>query len=133
MIIGIGIDLVDIRRIETLLEKHGSRFKERYFTKGEIDLVESRKSSGRDVLTLAKRFAAKEAYAKALGTGFVDGLKMNEIEVCLDNKGKPYLILSGTAKELVNSITPKDMNSVVHISLTDEPPYAQAQVIIEAV
>lgn len=133
MIIGTGIDLIDIRRIETLMEKHGERFKERYFTLGEIGLVEERAASGRDILTLAKRFAAKEACAKALGTGFIDGLKMQEIEVCLDEKGKPYLNLSGKALALAQTLTPNGMRTAVHLSLTDEPPYAQAQVIIEAI
>ncbi|MAZ76208.1 MAG: holo-ACP synthase [Micavibrio sp.] len=133
MIIGTGIDLIDIRRIETLLEKHGARFKERYFTMAEVQLVEERAASGRDILTLAKRFAAKEACAKALGTGFIDGLKMQEIEVCLDKKGKPYLCLNGKAQDLAQNLTPKGMKTILHLSLTDEPPYAQAQVIIEAV
>jgi len=133
MIIGTGIDLIDIRRIETLMAKHGARFKERYFTPAEILLVEGRVASGRDILTLAKRFAAKEACAKALGTGFIDGLKMQEIEVCLDAKGKPYLCLSGKAQELAHGLTPEGMRPVLHLSLTDEPPYAQAQVIIEAI
>ena len=133
MIIGIGIDLIDIRRIEILLGKHGARFKERYFTAGEVQLVEERAASGRDILTLAKRFAAKEACAKALGTGFVDGLRMQEIEVCLDERGKPYLCLSGKAHDLAKSLTPEGMKTILHLSLTDEPPYAQAQVIIEAV
>lgn len=133
MIVGTGIDLIDIRRIEALLEKHGARFKERYFTQSEINLVEGRAASGRDVLTLAKRFAAKEACAKALGTGFIDGLKMQEIEVCLDDKGKPALKLTGKAQELVQSLTPQGMETLLHLSLTDEPPYAQAQVIIETI
>jgi holo-[acyl-carrier protein] synthase len=133
MIIGTGIDLIDIRRIETLMDKHGARFKERYFTPTEILLVEERTASGRDILTLAKRFAAKEACAKALGTGFIDGLKMQEIEVYLDDKGKPYLNLKGKAQKLAQTLTPEGLKTVLHLSLTDEPPYAQAQVIIEAI
>lgn len=132
MIIGTGIDLIDIRRLETLMERHGERFKARYFTQEEIKLAESRSASGREILTLAKRFAAKEACAKALGTGFIDGLKMNEIGVICDEKGKPSLELTGNALELLSNIVPEGMKTFIHLSLTDEPPYAQAQVIIEA-
>lgn len=132
MIIGTGIDLIDIRRLEKLMEKHAERFKARYFTAGEIALADSRAGSGREVLTLAKRFAAKEACAKALGTGFVDGLKMLEIEVILDDKGAPHLHLTGRALDLLKMLTPSGLKPSIYLSLTDEPPYAQAQVIIEA-
>ena len=132
MIIGTGIDLIDIRRLEKLMEKHGERFKEKYFTEHEIELAESRKASGREILTLAKRFAAKEACAKALGTGFIDGLKMKEIGVLCDEKGKPSLELTGKAAERLEKMLPKATKANIHLSLTDEPPYAQAQVIIEA-
>lgn len=132
MIIGTGIDLIDIRRLEKLMEKHGERFKTRYFTPAEIALAQARASSGREVLTLAKRFAAKEACAKALGTGFIDGLKMIEIGVVLDDKGRPSLNLTGKALDLLESLVPERLEPLIHLSLTDEPPYAQAQVIIEA-
>lgn len=132
MIIGTGIDLIDIRRLEKLMEKHGDRFKKKYFTQEEIKLVASRAESGREVLTLAKRFAAKEAFAKALGTGFIDGLKMNEIGVICDEFGKPSLELTGRAFELLENMLPNATKANIHLSLTDEPPYAQAQVIIEA-
>jgi len=133
MIIGIGIDLIDIRRIETLMEKHGERFLARYFTQNERDLIQYRAASNRDILTIAKRFAAKEATAKALGTGFVDGLKMIEIEVTLDDLGKPALNLTGKAHDLMHALTPAGKTPNIHLSLTDEPPYAQAQVIFEAI
>jgi len=132
MIIGIGIDLVDITRIERLMEKHGERFQERYFTSQEIALARSRKASGREILTLGKRFAAKEACAKALGTGFIDGLTMIDIEVVLDDKGKPNIHLTGKALDLLEALMPQGAEPSIHLSLTDEPPYAQAQVLIEA-
>lgn len=132
MIIGTGIDLVDSRRIEKLMAKTGERFKSRYFTDGEITLIESREKLGQDIMTLSKRFAAKEACAKALGTGFIDGLKLKEIEVLLDKFGKPSLVLSGRAHEVLESMLPEGTEAALHLSLTDEPPYAQAQVIIEA-
>ncbi len=132
MIVGTGIDLIDVRRLEKLMEIHGQRFKSRYFTKNEIALAESRAHSGREILTLAKRFAAKEACAKALGTGFIDGLKMVEIEVILDQKGRPSLHLTGKALDLLEGLIPEPREPFIHLSLTDEPPYAQAQVIIEA-
>ncbi|MEM9468650.1 MAG: holo-ACP synthase [Pseudomonadota bacterium] len=133
MILGTGIDLVDSRRIEKLMEKHSERFIDRYFTEKEQELIKERKKSGQDIMTLAKRFAAKEACAKALGTGFIDGLQLRDIEVFSDDFGKPYIALSGKADELVQAMLPKGSESLIHLSLTDEVPYAQAQVIIESI
>lgn len=133
MILGTGIDLLDIRRLEKLMEKHGERFQSRYFTDKEIDLVQSRQNVGTDLLALAKRYTAKEACAKALGTGFIDGIYMKDIEVMNDNLGKPSLILHGGALKRLQEIVPENKTAQLHLSLTDEPPYAQAQVIIEAV
>ena len=133
MILGTGIDLLDIRRLESLMEKYGDRFQSRYFTDREIELVQSRQKVGTDLLALAKRYTAKEACAKALGTGFIEGIFMKDIEVVNDNLGKPSLVLHGGALKRLQEMTPKDKTAQLHLSLTDEPPYAQAQVIIEAV
>lgn len=132
MIIGTGIDLIDIRRIEELMQKHGARFQSRYFTQAEIETAKAREKAGTHILAFAKRFAAKEACAKALGTGFIDGIFMSDIEITNDTLGKPTLSLSGGALKRVQMLTPDDKTAHIHLSLTDEPPYAQAQVIIEA-
>lgn len=131
MIIGTGIDLIDMRRIEDLMTKHGERFQARYFTAAEIETAAKRKKAGTHILAFAKRFAAKEACAKALGTGFIDGIFMRDIEVTNDALGKPTLSLSDGALERLNTLTPEGKTPYIHLSLTDEPPYAQAQVIIE--
>ena len=133
MILGTGIDLLDIRRLEKVIERHGDRFKERYFSEKEIETAQKRQVTGTDLLALAKRYAAKEACAKALGTGFIDGIFMKDIEVTNDDLGKPSLTLHGGALNRLQEILPEGMKPVIHLSLTDEPPYAQAQVIIEAV
>jgi holo-[acyl-carrier protein] synthase len=132
MILGTGIDLIDIRRLENIMEKHGDRFLERYFTPTEIITIEKRKAAGTHILALAKRFAAKEACAKALGTGFIDGIYMRDIEVINDALGKPSLNLQGGALERLKNMAPNNAETALHLSLTDEPPYAQAQVIIES-
>lgn len=133
MIIGTGIDLLDIRRLERIIETHGDRFKSRYFTKTEIDTAEARKEVGTNLLAFAKRYAAKEACAKALGTGFIEGIFMCDIEVTNDVLGKPSLTLYKGALKRLEAMTPSGNKAVIHLSLTDEPPYAQAQVIIEAI
>lgn len=133
MIIGTGIDLLDITRLERIMARHGARFKERYFTPREIKTCESRAAAGTELLAFAKRYAAKEACAKALGTGFIEGIYMKDIEVTNDALGKPFITLSGGALAKLNEMKPMDKGAVIHLSLTDEPPYAQAQVIIETV
>ena len=133
MIIGTGIDLVDIRRIETLMKKHETRFLARYFTKAEVAHIEDIKLSENKILSIAKRFAAKEACAKALGTGFRDGIYMNNIEIKNDALGKPIISVSNGALEHLNVMLPEGKAASLHLSMTDEPPYAQAQVIIEAI
>jgi holo-[acyl-carrier protein] synthase len=133
MIIGTGTDLLDIRRLEKIMARYGERFKERYFTAAEIEIAEKRRGTGNGMLTLAKRYAAKEAAAKALGTGFVEGIFMKDIEITNDALGKPTLAFTGGALKRLEEITPVSMQAVIHLSLTDEPPYAQALVIIEAV
>ncbi len=132
MIIGTGIDLLDIRRLEILMQKHGERFQSRYFTSAEIQTAQGRQKAGTDLLAFAKRYAAKEACAKALGTGFIDGIYMKDIEVTNDPLGKPTLTLYKGSLARLEKMTPTGKKAVIHLSLTDEPPYAQAQVIIEA-
>lgn len=132
MIIGIGTDLVDIRRIEENLQRHGARFEERCFTEIEQQSAENRENINQQANTYAKRFAAKEACVKALGTGFRDDITMKDIGVVPSDNGRPTLSLTGGALKQLDAITPQGMQSFIHLSLTDEPPYAQAYVIIEA-
>ena len=132
MIIGIGIDLLDIRRLEKIMEKHGERFQSRYYTQNEINKAQARVKAGGHILTLAKHYAAKEACAKALGTGFIEGIYMKDIEVLNDGYGKPVLKLYNGAYTRLQAMTPAGKTAYMHLSLTDEPPYAQAQVLIEA-
>ena len=132
MIIGIGSDIVDIRRIENILNRHEERFKERCFTKGEQKLAEKRRGSGAYYSTYAKRFAAKEACVKALGSGFIDDIIMKDISIIQDKLGRPSIELNGGALRKLNSLIPQNMHPYIHLSLSDEPPYAQAFVVIEA-
>lgn len=133
MILGTGIDLLDIRRLEKIMVRHGVRFKERYYTTKEITTAESRQVAGTENLAFAKRYAAKEACAKALGTGFIEGIFMKDIEVTNDDLGKPSLTLYNGALARLKEMVPAGKEVAIHLSLTDEPPYAQAQVIIEAI
>ena len=132
MIIGTGIDLLDVRRLEKIMEKHGERFQSRYYTQAEIDKASARAKANTTILTFAKHYAAKEACAKALGTGFIDGIYMKDIEILNDNLGKPELKLYNGAYTRLQEMTPEGKTAYLHLSLTDEPPYAQAQVLIEA-
>jgi holo-[acyl-carrier protein] synthase len=128
MILGIGNDLVDMRRIEKTLN---ARFEARVFTPREMALANSRKA--RKLATLATRFAAKEAAAKALGSGFRGGVLMRDIECLSGKSGKPELKLHGKALARLHAITPKGKKPVLHVTLSDEAPYAWAFVLIEAV
>lgn len=132
MIIGIGNDLVDIGRMEKALKRHGRRFEERCFTDQERAKADKRRASGLHVHVYAKRFAAKEACAKALGTGFTESIFFRDIGVEEDEKGRPFLKLTGGALNRLKEITPSGKSPVLHLSLSDEPPFAQAFVIIEA-
>ena len=129
MILGIGSDIIDIRRIERTLERFGERFIERVFTE-----TERRKSDGRAnrAASYAKRFAAKEACSKALGTGFRDGVFWRDMGVINLSSGKPTMTLTGGALERLAAITPEGMQAQIDISLTDDVPQAQAIVIISA-
>jgi len=133
MILGLGVDLCDIRRIERTLEKYGDRFTRRCFTQIERDKADGR---ARRADTYAKRFAAKEACAKALGTGLARGVWFHDIGVVNDAAGKPGIVLSGAAAallaDLCATLAPPDAKPHIHLTLTDEYPYAQAQVLIEA-
>ena len=128
-IIGLGNDLVDIRRIEKSLNQFGGKFMERIFTDHEIAYC---RSKGNAAANFAKRFAAKEACAKALGTGIAHGIYWKDICVINDEHGKPTLKLSGGALERLKELTPCGMLSQIDLSITDEPPMAQAIVIFTA-
>jgi len=130
MIIGLGSDLIDIRRIEKTLERHGERFISRVFT-----AIERAKSDRRRqrAASYAKRFAAKEACAKALGTGLSHGVFWRDMGVVNLPSGKPTMELTGGAAERLNSMMPARHRPLIHLTITDDYPLAQAFVIIEAV
>jgi holo-[acyl-carrier protein] synthase len=130
MIIGLGNDMVDIRRIEQTLERYGARFVARIFTD-----IEQKKSDRRAqrAASYAKRFAAKEACSKALGTGFRRGVFWKDMGVVNEPSGRPTMQLTGGAKEQLERITPAGHLARIQLTITDDYPYAQAIVIIEAV
>jgi len=130
MIVGIGNDLVDIRRIERVLERYGERFLDRVFTPSERARSERRAARA---ASYAKRFAAKEACSKALGTGFRHGVYMRDMGVENLKSGKPTMKLSGGAARRLAELIPAGMEARIDVTLTDEPPLAQAIVIITAV
>jgi holo-[acyl-carrier protein] synthase len=130
MILGLGSDLVDIRRIEKVLERHGDRFIQRIFTPIERAKAERRATR---IDTYAKRFAAKEACSKALGTGFRNGVFFRDMGVVNLPSGRPTMSLTGGALARLNDITPDGFEARIDVSLTDEYPLAQAIVIISAV
>jgi holo-[acyl-carrier protein] synthase len=129
MIIGIGSDLCDIRRIERSLGRFGERFTERVFTAGEQARSDAR--AGR-AASYARRFAAKEACAKALGTGMRAGVFWRDMEVVNLPGGRPTMRLTGGALQRLQRMLPPGHEAVVHVTLTDDPPLAQAFVVIEA-
>jgi holo-[acyl-carrier protein] synthase len=130
MIIGLGSDLCNIERIQASLDRFGDRFEARVFTTAE------RAKAARRPLTragtLAKRFAAKEAFSKAVGTGFRAGVFMKDIGVINAPSGAPTLALTGGAADRLAAITPAGHTAIVHLTLTDDHPWAQALVVIEA-
>lgn len=130
MIVGIGSDLCDIRRIEQTLERFGERFTQRIFTQIERDRSDRR--AGIRAASYARRFAAKEACSKALGTGLSNGVFWRDMELVNLPSGKPTMRLHGGAAAKLASLIPSGHRAVVHVSLTDDPPMAQAFVIIEA-
>jgi holo-[acyl-carrier protein] synthase len=130
MILGIGSDIIDIRRIEKTIERYGDRFLDRVFTETE------RKKSDRRAAraaSYAKRFAAKEACAKALGTGFSQGVFWKDLGVVNLPTGQPTLRLTGGAAERLQSLLPEGCAAQIHLTITDDFPQAQAFVIISAV
>lgn len=130
MILGIGSDLTDIRRIELTLKRFGKRFEERVFTPAERALAGSRKEKA---ATLAKRFAAKEACLKALGTGLRHGIAWHDVEIIQATDKKPEIALHNQAAATLKTLTPAAKRARIHLTLTDEYPYALALVIIEAI
>jgi holo-[acyl-carrier protein] synthase len=132
MILGIGSDICDIRRIESAIERHGDRFLDRVFTATERARA-MRRTEKIQAATFAKRFAAKEAAAKALGTGFRQGVFFSDLGVVNLPGGQPTLHMTGGAAERLRAITPPGMSPQIHLTMTDEYPYAYAQVIVSAI
>jgi len=129
MILGLGSDLSDIRRIDSSLQRFGERFTHRIFT--EVERARSERKADR-AASYAKRFAAKEACAKALGTGMRRGVFWRDMGVINLRSGQPTLALTGGALARLQEMTPPGHRAVIHLTLTDDHPYAQAFVIIEA-
>ncbi|MCH4152391.1 MAG: holo-ACP synthase [Sphingobium sp.] len=131
MIIGLGSDLCNIERLAKVLERHGERFEQRCFT--ETERAKAARRPYTKAGTLAKRFAAKEAFSKAIGTGFSRGVFMKDIGVVNAPSGAPTLALTGGAAARLAEMTPAGHSMRVHLTLTDDHPWAQAFVILEAV
>ncbi|MDF3854813.1 holo-ACP synthase [Paracoccus sp. P2] len=129
MILGIGSDLCNIDRIAGVLERHGDRFRRRVFTERELALAARRRQ---EAATLAKRWAAKEACSKALGTGLAMGISWKDMAVRNLATGQPAMELTGWAAERLAAMTPPGHRAQVHVTLTDDHPWAQAFVVIEA-
>ncbi len=129
MIIGLGSDLIDIRRIEKSIARHGERFTNRVFTQVEQQKSDKRKNRA---ASYAKRFAAKEACCKALGTGISNGVFWRDMGVVNDKNGKPTMKLTNGAAKRLAEIIPNGYQPHVHVTITDDFPLAQAFVIIEA-
>ncbi|OJU01319.1 MAG: holo-ACP synthase [Rhizobium sp. 63-7] len=129
MIIGIGSDLIDITRVEKSIERFGERFTHRCFT--DVERARSDRRANR-AASYAKRFAAKEACSKALGTGLAEGVFWKDMGVINLPSGKPTMKLTGGAEERLKALLPDGHVAIIHLTITDEHPYAQAFVIIEA-
>ncbi|MCC5971509.1 MAG: holo-ACP synthase [Pararhodobacter sp.] len=129
MILGIGTDLANIERIQGTLERFGDRFRQRVFTPTELRKATRRRD---EAGTLAKRWAAKEACSKALGTGLRMGISWKDMAVSNLRTGQPVMDLTGWAAERLATMTPPGHEAIVHVSLTDDHPWAQAYVVIEA-
>ena len=130
MILGIGSDLANIDRIAGVLERHGDRFKTRVFTEREQRKAESRPRA--IAATYAKRWAAKEACSKALGTGLRMGIAWKDMAVSNLRSGQPVMHVTGWAAERLAAMTPPGHEAIIHVTLTDDAPWAQAFVVIEA-
>ena len=131
MIIGLGSDLCNIERIQASLDRFGERFENRVFT--EIERAKAARRPFTRAGTYAKRFAAKEAFSKAVGTGFKRGVFMTDIGVVNAPSGAPTLALTGGAAERLAQMIPSGHTAHIHLTLTDDHPWAQAFVIIEAI
>lgn len=129
MILGIGTDLANIERIQTTLDRFGDRFRNRVFTPTEQAKAERRRDTAG---TYAKRWAAKEACSKALGTGLRMGISWKDMAVSNLTTGQPQMHLTGWAAERLAAMTPAGHRAIVHVTLTDDHPWAQAFVVIEA-
>ena len=129
MILGIGTDLANIDRIQATLNRFGDRFRNRVFTPTEVAKAARRAD---EAGTLAKRWAAKEACSKALGTGLAMGISWRDMAVTNLRSGQPVMALTGWAAEKLAAMTPAGHHAVVHVTLTDDHPWAQAFVVIEA-
>jgi holo-[acyl-carrier protein] synthase len=130
VIVGIGSDLIDITRIERTIARYGERFLDRVFTPTERARAERRANR---IESYAKRFAAKEACSKALGTGFRKGVFMRDMGVVNQPGGQPTMLLTGGAAARLAALTPSGMRPEIHVTLTDEPPMAEAIVVIQMV
>jgi len=130
MILGVGNDMIDIRRIETTLEKFGDRFVARVFT--DIEKTKSDRRAQR-AASYAKRFAAKEACSKALGTGFRKGVFWRDLGVVNMPSGRPTMVLTGGAAQHLETLVPEGHRPDIHLTITDDFPYAQAIVIISCI
>ena len=129
MILGLGNDVIDIRRIEETLTRFGPRFIDRVFT--DVEIAKSEKRPQR-AASYAKRFAAKEACSKALGTGFRKGVFWKDMGVVNEPSGKPTMVLTGGARAQLDSLVPPGHKPRIHLTITDDFPYAHAVVMIEA-
>ena len=129
MILGIGTDLANIDRIQKTIDRFGQRFKDRVFTPIEQNKAEKRKDIAG---TYAKRWAAKEACSKALGTGLAMGISWKDMYVSNLETGQPIMKLTGWAAKKMSDMTPEGYEAIVHVTLTDDHPWAQAFVVIEA-
>lgn len=129
MILGIGTDLANIERISGTLDRFGDRFRNRVFTETELKKAARRKD---EAGTLAKRWAAKEACSKALGTGLAMGISWRDMAVSNLRTGQPVMAVTGWAAERLAEMTPDGYEAIIHVTLTDDHPWAQAFVVIEA-
>ena len=130
MIVGVGIDLINIKRIQRVLDRFGSRFENRVFSSEEINRSQKKYDKAS---SFAKRWAAKEACSKALGIGLRMGISWRDMHITNLETGKPILKIEGKAQEILKKITPSGYEARVHVSLTDDYPWAKALVMIEAI
>lgn len=133
MILGAGSDLVEIKRIAGSIERFGARFLKRCFSAGERDWADKMPNKASRTAAYAKRWAAKEATAKALGLGIADGVYLRDIQVVRQSSGQPMVELTGGAKERLLKMTPAGMTPVLHVSLSDDAGMALAFVVIDAI